>query len=298
MIDILPCHDRIEELIQFITGLNSNKAHHLGLFGEGEADVRLTLTEFLIPPAEGFRMAYEDGQLAGIFGVDADPEIGRAWLGPIIEHPDWHAVADRLYTEILTVIPAGIREQELFCDVENRHVQDFAARHGFPLTSENAILTLARENYRPSAKGQVQVVAYQEEFFEQLAKLHQALFPNTYMTASQMAEKKDTNHRLLLALDQGVLLGFIFCKIEPESESGYVDFIGTDVPARGRGIGADLLASGVDWMLSTPATKKISLTVNADNVAARNLYEKFGFITERIMRGFRKRVMHEPESRT
>jgi ribosomal protein S18 acetylase RimI-like enzyme len=32
------------------------------------------------------------------------------------------------------------------------------------------------------------------------------------------------------------------------------------------------------------------LTVNADNVPARGLYEKFGFITERVMRSYRKQM--------
>ena len=86
------------------------------------------------------------------------------------------------------------------------------------------------------------------------------------------------------------MLGYHFCKIELESESGYVDFIGTASFARGRGIGADLLAFGVDWMLSVPSTRKIDLTVNADNDAARSLYQKFGFITNRVMRGYRKRI--------
>jgi mycothiol synthase len=69
-----------------------------------------------------------------------------------------------------------------------------------------------------------------------------------------------------------------------------VDFIGTDASVRGRGIGADLLVSGVDWMLSAPTTRKIGLTVNADNAPARHLYEKIGFVTDRVMRGYRKRV--------
>jgi ribosomal protein S18 acetylase RimI-like enzyme len=87
-----------------------------------------------------------------------------------------------------------------------------------------------------------------------------------------------------------LLLGYLFCKVEPDSGSGYVDFIGTALSTRGRGIGADLLVSGLDWMLSAPTTEKINLTVNADNVRARRLYEKFGFVTDRIMRGYRKRV--------
>jgi ribosomal protein S18 acetylase RimI-like enzyme len=115
------------------------------------------------------------------------------------------------------------------------------------------------------------------------------LFPNAYFTARQIVEKIDDSHRLFLGVEEGRLLGYHFCKIE--AESGYIDFIGTDPSARGRGIGADLLAAGVDWMMSAPSTKKINLTVNVDNSAARGLYEKFGFRTDRVMRGYRKKVI-------
>ena len=292
MIEIVPCKDRFDELVQFVARLNSDGMHHIGFFGEGEADVRASLAECLIPPAEGFVMAYDGDQLVGVFGVDADPEIDRAWLfGPLVDHVDWHEVADQLYAKVLPRIPVGIRDYDLFCDVQNTHMEAFAVRHGFPLNSENAVLTLARENYNRSAAGKTQVISYQEEFFEPFERLHKTLFPNAYFTARQMAEKIDENHQLFLALEASQLLGYHFCKIEPASESGYVDFIGTDPSARGRGIGADLLASGVDWMLSAPTTRKINLTVNTDNVSARHLYEKFGFVTDRIMRGYRKRVM-------
>jgi len=292
LIEIIPCQDRFEELVSFVARLNSDGTHHIGFFGEGEADVRASLAECLIPPADGFRLAYEGDQLVGVFGVDADPEISRAWLfGPLVEHPDWHDLADQLYAEVLALIPVDIRDYDLFCDVQNIHIEAFAARHGFPLTSENAVLTLAREDYKPSAKRQTKVTPYQEDFFEQLEKLHKTLFPNAYFTARQMVEKIDEHHQLFLGIEEGQLLAYHFCKIEPDSESGYVDFIGTDSAGRGRGVGADLLASGIDWMLATPSTKKISLTVNADNVPARSLYEKFGFVTARIMRGYRKKVV-------
>ena len=292
MIEIISCKDRVDELVQFVARLNSDNAHHIGFFGEGEADVRASLAECLIPPAEGFVIAYEGDQMVGVFGVDADPEINRAWLfGPLVDHADWHEIADRLYAKVLPRIPVDIRDYDLFCDIENTRMDAFAARHGFPITSENAILTLRREQYQPSAKRQAQIITYQKDFAEQLEKLHKTLFPTAYFTARQMVERVNETHQLFLATETNKLLGYHFCKIEPEAESGYVDFIGTDSSARGRGIGADLLATGVEWMLSAPTTKKISLTVNADNVAARSLYEKFGFFTERIMRGYRKKVV-------
>ena len=243
--EILPCKDRFEELVNFVARLNRDGAHHIGFFGEGEADVRASLAECLIPPEEGFRLAYEGDRLVGVFGVDADPEINRAWLfGPLVEHADWHTIADQLYAEVSPLIPVDIRDYDLFCDVQNIRLETFAGRHGFPLCSENAVMTMAREDYKPSAKRRTQVSVYEEDFFEQFEKLHKALFPNAYFTARQMVEKTDEHHQLFLGVDGGQLLGYHFCKIEPESESGYVDFIGTDSAARGRGVGADLLAVG------------------------------------------------------
>jgi RimJ/RimL family protein N-acetyltransferase len=292
MIDILLCQDRFDELVQFVARLNSQAEHHIGFFGEGEADIRASLEECLIPPAQGFRLAYEEGQLIGVFGIDADPEIDRAWLfGPIIAHEDWHTVADQLYARVLPLIPVTIRDYDIFCDVENTRMESFATRHGFPLHSENAVMTLAREKYNRVTEGNTLVTHYQDEFFDAFVEMHKELFPNGYFTGRQIIEKIDQHHKLFLALEDGQLLGYHFCKIEPASESGYVDFIGTDAAARGRGIGADLLAAGVDWMLAAPTTNRINLTVNADNVSARHLYEKFGFVTDRVMRGYRKRVL-------
>lgn len=291
MIQIVPCNDRFEELVRFVARLNSDGTHHIGFFGEGEADVRSSLADCLIPPTEGFRLAYEGDHLVGAFGVDADPEINRAWLfGPLVEHDDWNTIADQLYAEALPLIPVDIRDYDLFCDLQNTNMEAFAVRHGFPLRSENAVLTLMRENYQPVAKMQTPVTTYQDGLFEQFERLHNTLFPNAYFTARQMAEKPDDTHRLFVTVEDGRLLGYHFCKIDPTSKSGYVDFIGTDSAARGRGIGADLLAAGVDWMLSAPTTRRINLTVNADNVAARSLYKRFGFTTERVMRGYRKQV--------
>jgi ribosomal protein S18 acetylase RimI-like enzyme len=291
MIHVIPCKDRFEELVQFVTRLNSDGVHHIGFFGEGEADIRSSLAECLVPPADGFRLAYDDDQLAGVFGVDADPEVDRAWLfGPLVEYADWHTLADQLYSEILPIIPAGIHERDLFCDVQNIHMQEFAARHGFALRSENAVMTLVRDNHTPGAKGKSRIIPFEENLFNQFENLHNNLFPNTYYTARQMVEKIGGSHRLFLAVENGALLGYNFCKIDPEAGSGYVDFIGTDESMRGRGIGSDLLASGVDWMLSAVSTRRINLTVNADNLAAIRLYKRFGFITERVMRGYRKHI--------
>jgi len=291
MINITPCKDRIEELVQFAARLNSDGVHHIGFFGEGEADVRASLEECVIPTAEGFLLAYEGDNLVGVFGVDADLEVDRAWLfGPLVEHADWYALADELYTHALTLIPPGIHSYDLFCDEQNIRLAEFAARNGFPLHSENAVMTVTRDAYKPHESRGTQIIPFEEKFFEAFEALHKAVFPSTYFTAHQIVERVNETHQLLLAVDGDGLLSYHFGKIDPAAESGYVDFIGTDESARGHGIGADLLTAGLDWMFSAPSTQKVSLTANANNQIARGLYKKVGFVTERVMHGYRKEL--------
>ena len=120
--------------------------------------------------------------------------------------------------------------------------------------------------------------------------MHNLLFPKTYFTARQIVEKTDATRRLFLGLENEDLKGYHFCKVELDARLGYVDFIGADASVRGRGLGSMLFAEGLDWMLSFPETDKINLTVNANNASALKLYENFGFVTQRVMCGYRKVV--------
>jgi ribosomal protein S18 acetylase RimI-like enzyme len=290
---IISCgNEHFENLVNFVVRLNGDDAHHIGFFGEGEADVRSSLAECVIPTAEGFQLAYDGDQLVGVFGVDADPEISRAWLfGPLIRHADWQSLADELYAASMKVIPEGISEQDLFCDVRNSNMATFADRHGFPLRSENAVVTLERMNYKKLVAHETPffIIDYSSDFFEQFQSCHGSLFPTTYFTARQIVEKLNSTHRLFIGLENGQVKGYHFCKVETDACSGYIDFIGVDESMRGHGLGAILLAAGIDWMLSFPETDKISLTVNANNVPALKFYKNFGFVTERVMCGYRKK---------
>ena len=72
----------------------------------------------------------QDGQIVGVLGIEADPEIGHAWIyGPLACHPLWQAVADQLYAAALPAhVPSGIGQQQLFCDGRNHNCRDFAGR--------------------------------------------------------------------------------------------------------------------------------------------------------------------------
>ena len=134
--------------IVFIAGLNGNAENHIGYFDTAAADIARSLRELTLPVEEGFRLAIHDARIVGVLGIEADPEIGRAWVyGPLVRHPQWQAVADQLYAAALPAIPSGIGQQQIFCDGRNRNCRDFAARNGFELLNESAIMTLSRADF-------------------------------------------------------------------------------------------------------------------------------------------------------
>jgi ribosomal protein S18 acetylase RimI-like enzyme len=290
--EIIPCSEqRFEELVAFAARLNSDGAHHIGYFGELLASVRESLLELEPPAVETFRLAVDEaGQLVGIMGLEIDPEIGRVWLfGPLIEHAEWHAIADQLYQAARPMIPAEIHEYELFGDVQNTNLQEFAQRHTFSSLGEHVILELARADFvNPGLVSQVS--EYQAPFFDQLEQLHTGLFPNTYFTTRQIVERQDENRKLFIVAEGDVLQGYIFCKREPETGEGYLDFIGVAEPFQGRGLGRQLVAGGLEWIFSLAGIEKIAETVRASNQTALALYGRFGFVTKRMMQGYRLKV--------
>jgi ribosomal protein S18 acetylase RimI-like enzyme len=232
----------------------------------------------------------EAGQLVGIMGLEIDPEIGRTWLfGPLIEHADWQTVADQLYEAVKPMIPAEIHEYELFGDVQNANLQEFARRHAFSSLGEHAILELARADFVDPGLAS-RVSEYRPSFFDQLEQLHTGLFPNTYFTTRQMVERQAENRKLFIVAEGDVLQGYIFCKREPETGEGYLDFIGVAGPFQGKGLGRQLVAAGLAWVFMLSGIEKIAETVRASNETALALYAAFGFVTKRMMRGYRLKV--------
>ena len=280
------CDEDFDRLVDFVARLNPDGAHHIGYFGLHPADIAHTLQALDPPLTEGFMLVEQHGVLIGVLGTEIDAEISRAWLyGPLIDHPDWHALADALYEAVRVIIPTTIQEHELFCDLRNVNCQQFAARHGFEARSENMIFKLPRARLAgipPAAAS-----GWDPRYWEPFRALHHTVFPNTYYTAQQVIDLQDTHTRLLIAAQGDDLQGYLFGKVDVDAGEGYIDFIAVDPRWRGKGIGRMLLAAAVHWMFSFPSVQHIDLVVVSSNTAAVRLYESFGFECERTMRGYR-----------
>ena len=272
-------------MVVFIASLNGNAEDHIGFLDMAAADIARSLRELTLPVEEGFRLAIQDGQIVGVLGIEADPEIGRAWIyGPLARHPLWQAVADQLYAAALPAIPSGIGQQQIFCDGRNHNCRDFAARHGFELLNESANMTLSRADLGrvpPATAPPIDV-----RHFEQFRALHPRLMPNSYFTAQQILDRLGADSHLLIATHEGDLSGYVYFQAGPGVSEGYIDFVAVAETARRRGIGAQLVAAAAYSAFNWPNIEFIRLTVSTSNAPALRLYERLGFLRERTMMGF------------
>lgn len=276
-----------EAMVAFIAGLNGNAEDHIGFFDTANDDIARSLRELTLPVDEGFRLAIQDGQIVGVLGIEADPEIGRAWIyGPLVRHPQWMAVADQLYAAALPAIPPGIHQQQMFCDGRNRNCQAFAARHGFNLLNESAIMALGRADLDRVPRATASPI--NERYYDQFRDLHPRLMPNTYFTAQQLLDRLDADSHLLIATHEGELFGYVYFQAGPDLPEGYIDFVAVAETARRRGIGAQLVAAAAHNAFDNPDIDFVRLSVNRSNSPALRLYERLGFRQERTMMGFEK----------
>lgn len=290
LVTIIPyTSDRFDKLVAFVASLNADGAHHIGYFGTDPADIAHGIRAADPPPEVGYRLAERDGRLVGVLGIEADAALGRAWLyGPLIDAPDWPALADQLYAAVQPAIPSGVVEHELFCDRRNAHVQAFAERHQFPLHSEAAILNFDRAQL--ASRSFLPALDLEDRFFPHFGALHRRLFPRTYASADQLIAKRGPEARILVETAGDRLLGYTCVKIEPAAHQAYIDYLGVAEDARRRGVAARLLTAALDWMFAHPAVQRADLTVDSGNQAALRLYTSLGFTTERTMRAYRKRI--------
>ena len=318
---IIRCHpSRFDALVDFVAVHNPQPQHHIGYVGLTPEDIRLSLRMFNWPFDRAARLAVVGNRVVGVLAADIDKEIGRAWLyGPIVALDDgaaggasedapsaavatrrqadslgygWGETADALYAAVAARLPDGIGEHEMFVDTGNVNCRAFAERHGFATHGQWAIyfITPDRLALLPEAAAE----AWDERWAGQLEALHNRLFPNSNYTLTYMQQEWAEKGALLLVATEGEqLTGYFFGRYEAEAGEGYVDLVGVDESRRRTGLGRRLMLAGLSRLRGAAGLRQVNLSVAAGNEAALALYDALGFVRERDMIAFRRRVQEE-----
>src|SRR5207253_4772339 len=143
-----------DEVVEVLVRLQADPAHHIAYHGETADEITAELTGMRPDWTTGTLLATDPGgRLRGVLGVEADAEVGRAWLhGPFVDVPANHPAAERIWQKTADALlgralrmPSlhGITDLELCGHRKHRLLADFAARHNFHtgVTSRVYLLT-------------------------------------------------------------------------------------------------------------------------------------------------------------
>ncbi len=276
----------LEAIVRLIAGQQVQPNRHIPYLGSDPDSIRADITAMDDWTARTVVSAPAGGTIDGCLLAEVDTDMGRCWWwGPFVSADDWAGTADALYT----AAPGSVEtpEQELAPDDRNLLTAEFALRHGFDPETASAVLTYTGPNFR-SGHG---AVAPAGEWKDEVAALHDLLFPGTHTTGRTLVDSDDIR---LVIVESEALCGYVAAEVHSDG-SGYIDYLGVVPDTRRRGVGRRLVQAAVDALRERGAAS-VDLTVREDNHAARRLYASLGFTEERLVRPYRKGFTLETRS--
>lgn len=296
----------LDQVVPVLVRLQADPAHHIAYHGVTTGEITEELTAFRPDWSSGAVVATDShARIRGVLSVDADPELGRAWLhGPFVDIPShhpaagkfWQATADALLDRAL-LLPrlSGIKDLELCGHRLHRQLADFAARHDFPERKPSRVFMAMGAPLRtvlvhgadtPSTVDH-RVVALPDDarVRDAVAALHERCFPNSSVSGRQLVERR-RGHTVVVSLADG-LAGY--AAGYAQSDEFYVDLVAVDPERRSRGIGASLVRGLLRELAARDGVRgQAAAVIGLGNDASERLFTKLGFALQLEIVGYRK----------
>ena len=164
----------------------------------------------------------------------------------------------------------------------DRH-PNFVSRWGLVENEETETwLGRYRTPYELDSRLDVKVILADSSYLEEIAQLHYQAFSDAEetleVTHRYIAEAvKDSNSLLYILLKEGKAIGV--CTVDVSGNSNYLYGLAVAEAYRGKGYGSYLAKSVVNQLIAEN-TKSFQIAVEDDNVGAKHLYEKIGFVKQ------------------
>ena len=267
--------DELAAVAAFVASLNVHSAHRIGYFGDKPEEVGRELLEN--GAIDHSFITRQDDSVIGFMAMDIDEELNRSYFyGPLVDHEPWDEVARGLVERCLELVPDGATGQlEMFFDLDNSNLTGLGRSLGFETYKDVRTLRFDRADLANLERGTAAPLDVQHH--DGLVALHDRLFPNTYLPARRMIEGLGEHKICFVLAEDGEILGYVYLEVDDSTGAASLEFVGTDERARGRGIGADLVRTGLHWMFGFSSVSETWLVVDEDNLGAQKLYWRLGW---------------------
>jgi ribosomal protein S18 acetylase RimI-like enzyme len=286
----------LDEVVDVLVRLQAEPAHHIAYHGESAEEITEELTSMRPDWTSGTVLACDPGgRLRGVLSIEADAEVGKAWLhGPFVDVPSnhpaaaqlWHQTADALLDQALRMPGlAGIADLELCGHRQHRMLAEFAARHDFRTgrTSRVFLLTgtaLRTTLVRGADRGAtvvtpVRVLPDEPALRAAVVALHERSFPSRTVSGRQLVEGS-RGHCVVVLAGAGGLIGY--AAGYPQEGELYVDFVAVDPDRRSLGAGRALVRGLLRELAARHGVRERAAAVIAlGNDASERLFTQLGF---------------------
>lgn len=236
------------------------------------------------PTMPTFFLYYQEGELLGLLTVyadDVDVELS------ILVHPNHRrqGIARALiksFKEETTSYPirsVTFQTERVFLD---RH-PDLASHWGL-IENEETETWLGRDRtpYVLESRSDAKVLLAEHSYLEEITQLHHQAFSDAEETLEvphrYIAEAlKDSSSLLYILLKEGQVIGV--CTVDLSGNSNYLYGLAVAEAYRGKGYGSYLAKSVVNQLIAQN-DKFFQIAVEDDNIGAKRLYEKIGFVKQ------------------
>lgn len=217
--------------------------------------------------------AEQNGELIGLLGGELDEEMAFLW-GPFVLDGDWPAAANSLWLHWQSTLPEVITKQAAFLHLKNERGRAFYQARGFVEKQIAHIYVAPRPTQILPPSPQVRL--FEEKDAAAFNRLHDIIFAGTFETADKAIAAISEERRIFVYPEGDSILGYCYAASDSQDE-GYIEFIGVDEAARGKGVGKQLLLTALHWLFAERNMPQVGLTVLDYRTNAQKLYEAVGF---------------------
>jgi GNAT superfamily N-acetyltransferase len=271
-----PNPDELNDIVAFIAAQQAHPDRRVSYLGTDAAGIIAELDALKPPWLTTARVLRDGTRITGAVITEWDDDLGRAWIvGPWVRGvgDTWMAAAVALLDAALAELPATVTRYEMSGDIANHRLADLAASQGWTATEPNHVLLADASVVATWPGGDLQPAALRaaaRDDIGTIAALHDAEFPDTYASATQLVDGQLDGSRVVLVADDGHggVAGYAAGEVHDDGE-GFIDFVAVDPASRATGVGRQLVVAITRQLLDRSMHGRVRLTVQDHRTPAR-----------------------------
>ena len=198
--------------------------------------------------------------------------------GPFAEG-DFNEISKQMFDLMKSQLPAPMKYIYYFGS-KNEDCLSFLQMIGAKDQGNEYILYLQREQFIPF-KAPVQAVPLQTEQQEQFIKLHDAIFPEVYISGKGIIKSLGADRQVLCIMEGLEIIAYSVLKTYKRHNKATAEIVAVAEKHRHRGYGRIVLNQLVQKALEDKTIDAVDLVVDKVNENALSLYLSMGFKVER-----------------